>query len=69
MFQFPCLIIFHLSSRKSIKPYDFLCVFSSIVRAKDLSIISVCSRGFGIQTICQHLLKVRLFVTGMLSLY
>ncbi|KAJ0534175.1 putative transcription factor B3-Domain family [Helianthus annuus] len=57
MFQFPCLIIFDRKSRKSIKPDDFWCVFSSILRANDLSIISVCSQGFGIQTICQHLLK------------
>ncbi|KAF5784405.1 putative transcription factor B3-Domain family [Helianthus annuus] len=58
MFEFPCLIIFDRRSRKSIKPDDFWCVFSSILRANDLSIISVCSQGFGIQTICQHLLKV-----------
>ncbi|KAL9999535.1 hypothetical protein Hdeb2414_s0001g00038911 [Helianthus debilis subsp. tardiflorus] len=63
MFQFPCLIIFHLNIPKSIKPYDFWCLFSSIVRANSLSIISVSSQGFVIQTICQHLLKVRLFVT------
>ncbi|MFS7951961.1 hypothetical protein Hanom_Chr07g00601411 [Helianthus anomalus] len=67
MFHFPCLIIFDRISRKSINPYEFWCFFSSILRANDLSIISVCSQGFGLQTICQPLLKVRFFVTGLLN--
>ncbi|MFS7930280.1 hypothetical protein Hanom_Chr04g00342381 [Helianthus anomalus] len=53
MIQFPCLIMFHLISPKSINPYQFCGFFSSILRANDLSIISVCSHRFGIQTICQ----------------
>ncbi|MFS7951347.1 hypothetical protein Hanom_Chr07g00594081 [Helianthus anomalus] len=69
MFDFPCLIIFDRISRKSINPDDFWGFFSSILRTNDLSIISVCSQGFGIQTICQHLLTVRFFVTGMRILY
>ncbi|MFS8015418.1 hypothetical protein Hanom_Chr15g01356201 [Helianthus anomalus] len=53
MFRFPCLIVFHRTSLKSINPSELWGFFSSIIRANDLSIVSVCSYRLGIQTICQ----------------
>ncbi|KAJ0433250.1 putative transcription factor B3-Domain family [Helianthus annuus] len=58
MIEFPCLIMFDRRSPISINPYEFWGFFSSILRANDLSITSVCSHRFGIQTICQPLFKV-----------
>ncbi|MFS7904936.1 hypothetical protein Hanom_Chr01g00041871 [Helianthus anomalus] len=53
MFRFPCLIVFHRTSPRSINPSEFWGFFSSIITADDLSIVSVCSYLLGIQTICQ----------------
>ncbi|KAF5764020.1 putative transcription factor B3-Domain family [Helianthus annuus] len=58
MIEFPCLIMFDRISPISINPYEFWGFFSSILRANDLSITSVCSHRFGIQRICQPLFKV-----------
>ncbi|KAJ0533941.1 hypothetical protein HanIR_Chr09g0414181 [Helianthus annuus] len=58
MIELPSLMMIDRISRKSINPYVFWGFFTSILRAIDLSITSVCSHRFGIQSICQPVFKV-----------